>query len=66
MLISMPRNLRCWFVACQPGFPLWLLSGDRVNIDERQFIYRGWPKRIRDEQALRAYFLNPPAHTRWH
>ena len=52
----MLRNLRCWLFFYPPRFPLWLLSGDCVEIDGRQFIYGGWPKLIRDEQALRACF----------
>jgi hypothetical protein len=52
----MLRNLRCWLFTSPPHFPLWLLSGDFVEIDGRQFIFRGWPKRVRDERALRACF----------
>ena len=52
----MLRNLRCWLFLYPPRFPFWLMSGDCVEIDGRQFIYGGWPKRIRDEQALRARF----------
>jgi hypothetical protein len=56
MLRSMLRNLRCWIFSCRPSFPLWLLSGDRVEVDGRQFVYRGWPKRFPDEAAFRDYF----------
>ena len=52
----MLRNLRCWLFTSPPRFPLWLLSRDLVEIDGHPFIFRGWPKRIRDEQALRACF----------
>jgi hypothetical protein len=52
----MLRNLLCWFVERPPRFPLWLLSGDRVEINRRVFVYQGWPKRFQDEARLVRHF----------
>jgi hypothetical protein len=51
-------NLRCWLSVAAPRFPLWLLSGDHLEIDGQQFVYRGWPKRFRDERATHDYFAD--------
>jgi hypothetical protein len=61
MLVSLLRNLRCWVSVRPPSFPLWLLNGDRVVIDGRSFIHRGWPVRVRSEQELRAFFARDVA-----
>ena len=60
----MLRDLRCWLFFHPPRFPFWLLSGDCVEIEGCQFVYSGWPKRIRDEQALLACFpgVRPTEH----
>jgi hypothetical protein len=55
-MLSTLRNVRCWIYSCQPSFPLWLLSGDRIDVDGNQFVYRGWPKRFPDEATFRSYF----------
>jgi hypothetical protein len=52
----MLRNLLCWFVKWPARFPLWLLSGDQVEINGRVFVYQGRPRRFQDEARLVRHF----------